>query len=181
MDPTVLYILSQVAIIVDYALLAWSYQLKDRKKILIVNFLSLIACGLSYLLLSAYTGLAMIGVSILRNIYFVIREKQSHGKKSKNQPIDYVVLVILLIITGVSTIATFTNAIDIIFGLATMLLTYSLWQKNPTVYKAIGVPCGIVRISYNITIKSIFGIVLEVIALTSAIIGICRDKKSKTK
>ena len=180
MEP-ITYILSQIAVLIEYGLLSLSYQFKDRRKILVINFLSLVASGASYFLLSAYTGLAMVGVAVIRNIYFFIREKQTRSKKTKNQTVDYIALAILLVITGIFTIFTYKNIMDIIFGLATMLLTYSLWQKNPTVYKIIGIPCGIVRISYNIMIKSIFGIVLEIIALTSAIIGIYRDKKSKSR
>ena len=62
---------------------------------------------------------------------------------------------------------------------ATMLYTYSVWQKKTSIYKILGIPVGIIWISYNIYIVSIFGIILEVVLLISAIIGIVREYKIK--
>jgi hypothetical protein len=62
---------------------------------------------------------------------------------------------------------------------ATMLYTYSVWQKKISIYKILGIPVGIIWIIYNIYIVSIFGIILEVVLLISAIIGIVREYKMK--
>ena len=66
-----------------------------------------------------------------------------------------------------------------VFG--TMLYTYSVWQKKTSIYKMFGIPVGIVWTIYNIYIASIFGTILEVLLLISAIIGIVRDNKEKEK
>lgn len=54
---TVTYILSQVFIIINYIFLVMTYQSKSRKNILIFNFCALIATGISYIFLSAYSGI----------------------------------------------------------------------------------------------------------------------------
>ena len=71
MELTLTYIMSQVFTIIMYLLLAISYYAKDRKKILILSFLSLVANALAYVLLEAYTGLAMCIVAFVRNIIFL--------------------------------------------------------------------------------------------------------------
>ena len=60
---------------------------------------------------------------------------------------------------------------------ATMLYTYSVWQKNTKVYKWLGVPVSLCWITYNIYISSLFGIILETVLMTSAIIGYLRERK----
>ena len=82
MELTLSYVLSQVFIILNYIFLIITYQLKDRKQILLLNIASLSSAGLSYIFLSAYTGLAMVFVSILRNIILIINEKKNGISKT---------------------------------------------------------------------------------------------------
>ncbi len=82
MDLNVAYILSQVFTIITYALLALTYYAKDRKKVLILSFLSLTANGIAYIFLSAWTGFAMCIVALIRNIIFLIDEKKN-GKRER--------------------------------------------------------------------------------------------------
>ena len=62
---------------------------------------------------------------------------------------------------------------------ATMLYTYSVWQKKTSVYKILGIIIEVIWIIYNIYIFSIFGIIVEIFLLISAIIGIIREYKLK--
>lgn len=153
-----------------------TYQSKSRKNILIYNFGALIATGISYIFLSAYSGLAMVVVAIIRNVIFIIDEKKN-GKKEKNTTKDYIILAILYIISVISAIFTCNGILSMMSVIATMLYTYSVWQKNTKVYKALGIPIGIMWIIYNIYIFSIFGIILEVILAISSIIGYIRENK----
>ena len=82
MELTLPYILSQVFIIINYALLAISYYCKDRKTVLVISFMAVIANGLSYVFLNAYSGLAMCILALIRNIIFLIDEKKN-GKRDK--------------------------------------------------------------------------------------------------
>ena len=74
MELTLTYVMSQVFTIIMYLLLVISYYAKERKNILILGFLSLIANAIAYVLLEAYTGLAMCIVAVIRNIIFIIDE-----------------------------------------------------------------------------------------------------------
>lgn len=173
---TITYILSQVFIIIYYIFLVMTYQSKSRKHILIFNFGALIAIGISYIFLSAYSGLAMTFVAIIRNIIFIIDEKRN-GKRDKNVTKDYIILIILYMISIISAIFTYNGFLSMISVIATMLYTYSVWQKNTKIYKALGIPIGIMWVIYNIYIFSIFGIILEVVLAISSIIGFIKENK----
>ena len=91
------YILSQVFTIIMYILLASTYYLKDRKKILIVGFLSIVATAIAYILLNAWTGFAMCIVATIRNLIFMIDEKVN-GKSENITKKDIILLAFFYLI-----------------------------------------------------------------------------------
>lgn len=175
---TITYILSQVFILINYAFLIMTYQSKSRKHILIFNFCALSATAISYIFLSAYSGLAMAIIAIIRNIIFIIDEKKN-GKSNKNGAKDYIILAVLYAISIISAIFTYNGILSMMSVVATMLYTYSVWQKSTKVYKILGLPIGIIWLIYNIYIMSIFGIIMEVVLAISAIIGYIKETKKK--
>ena len=126
MQTTGIYVLSQVLVIINYVLLIISYQLKNRKTILIVNFVSTISISIAYLLLSAYTGFAMAIVSIIRNIIFLANNK----KRKKITKKDVNILLSLCAISVLFTIFTYDGFFSLMPLVATILYTYSIWQKD---------------------------------------------------
>lgn len=74
---------------------------------------------------------------------------------------------------------TYDGFLSLLSVFATMLYTYSIWQKKTSIYKILGLPIGILWIAYNIYIMSIFGIILETILTISAIYGYFKEKKNK--
>lgn len=131
--------------------------------------------GLSYVFLSAYSGLAMVVVAIIRNIIFIIDEKKN-GKSNKNTTKDYIVLAVLYIISIVFAVFTYNGILSMMSVVATMLYTFSVWQKNTKTYKLLGIPIEAIWIIYNIYIFSIFGIILESVLAVSTIVGYLREK-----
>lgn len=179
MNWGIAYILSQVFTIITYVLLAISYYAKDRRKVLIISFLSLIANAIAYIFLSAWTGLAMCAVALIRNIIFLIDENKN-GKRETNNKTDIIILIILYIISIISAIFTYDGFFSLLSVFATMLYTFSVWQKKTNIYKLLGIPIGILWILYNIYIQSIFGIILETILLICSTTGyILEIKKNK--
>ena len=175
---SITYIISQVFIIISYLFLAFTYQKKNRKIILVYNFISLLATGMSYLFLSAYSGLAMVGVAIIRNIIFLIDEKKN-GKSDKNSSKDYIILGTLYLISILFAILTYKGMLSMMSVVATMLYTFSVWQKNTRLYKLLGIPVETIGIIYNIYIFSVFGIILESILAISAVVGYLRELNEK--
>lgn len=176
---SITYILSQVFTIINYALLGVTYYAKDRKKILIISFLSIIATAISYILLDAWTGVVMCVVALIRNIIFYIDEKKN-GKRETINKKDVVILIILYSITIIFTVFTYDGFLSLLSVIATMIYTFSVWQKKTKVYKLLGIPVGILWILYNIYVKSIFGIILETILLICSSRGYLLEKNKES-
>ena len=180
MDWSVTYILSQVFTVITYVLLALTYYAKDRNKVLVLSFISIIANGLAYVFLSAWTGLAMCIVALIRNIIFLVDEKKN-GKRDTINKTDIVILVVLYTISIISAVFTYDGFLSLLSVFATMLYTFSVWQKKTNIYKLLGIPIGILYVLYNIYIMSIFGIILETILLICSITGYWLEtRKAKT-
>ena len=172
------YILSQVFTIIMYVLMAITYYMKNRKAILMVSFASLVANVIAYVLLNAWSGLAMCMVAMIRNIIFLVDEKQN-GKRDEISKKDIVILIILYIISIGSAIFTYEVFFSLLSVFATMLYTYSVWQKKTEVYKFCGIPVGILWILYNFYVKSIFGVILEAVLLVNSMVGYQLEKRRK--
>lgn len=178
MEWSITYILSQVFTIITYALLALTYYAKYRKKVLILSFLSLIANGIAYIFLNAWSGFAMCIVALIRNIIFLLDEKKN-GKREEINKTDIIILAVLYTISIIFAIFTYDGSLSLLSVFATCLYTFSVWQKKTNTYKLLGIPIGILWILYNIYIKSIFGIILETILLICSITGYLLDIKKK--
>ena len=174
MKLTLLYILSQIFIILNYVFLVIAYQVKTKEKALLFNNSAQFSAGLSFICLGAYTGLAMALIAILRNTLFLINEKK-HNKKH-----EMLILLLIYLLMIILSIITFNGFLSLMSVFATMLATYALWQNNSRLYRILGIPISLLWITYNIYIGSIFGIVLEFILMTSAIIGFYNDKHTNT-
>ena len=178
MNLSIVYILSQVFTIITYALLALTYYAKDRKKVLTLSFLSLIANGIAYIFLSAWTGFAMCIVALIRNIIFLIDEKKN-GKREEINKTDIIILIVLYTTSIIFAIFTYDGFLSLLSVFATCLYTFSVWQKKTNIYKLLGIPIGVLWILYNIYIKSIFGIILETILLICSITGYLLEIKKE--
>ena len=181
MEITIQYIISQIFIIISYIILASTYHRKDRKSILILNFLGQVSFVIAYIALGAWTGLSMTVVSMLRNIIFIIDENKN-GQRNNMNKIDVVVLIVMWMISIISAIFTYQGFFSLLPVLATMIYTYAVCQKNIKTYKLLGIVTELLWTGYNLYIKSIFGILLETIMLTSCITGYLAEvKASKNK
>ncbi len=173
---TIQYVISQIFTVISYIFLASTYHAKNRKTVLVLNVLSQIAFSVAYILLGAWSGLAMAIVALTRNIIFLIDENKN-GKRNNMNRTDIIILIVLYIISIISAIFTYEGIFSLLPVIATMLYTYSVCQKNIKTYKLLGVPIEILWTLYNIYIKSIFGILLEAIMLTTCIIGYIKETK----
>ena len=178
MELTLTYVMSQVFTIIMYLLLVISYYAKERKNILILGFLSLIANAIAYVLLEAYTGLAMCIVAVIRNIIFIIDENKN-GKSDTINKKDITLLILLYSLIIISTVFTYDGYLSLLSVFATMIYTYSVWQKKTIIYKLLVIPVGVLWILYNIYVKSIFGVILESILLIASITGYIAELRGK--
>jgi len=168
-----IYILSQVFIVINYAFLVITYQLRDRKTILLFNVGAQFFTALSYFLLNAYSAVAMAIIALIRDLLFMYT---STNENKKLELFLFIIIIISMIVFGV---ITFTNCWSILPVAATVLYTISVYQKNIKIFKLSGIIVSQCWIIYNISVLSLFGIILESILLLSSIIGFIRDRKIK--
>lgn len=128
------YIISQVFVIIMYTLVSLTYYVSNRKTLLIMSFCAIVSEAIGYTLLHAYTGLAMCFVALIRNAIFLVDEKKN-GKTEIISKKDIAILLILFSITIISSIFTYDGIFSLLSVLATMLYTYSMWQKKTITYK----------------------------------------------
>ncbi len=173
------YILSQIFTIIMYAFLALTYYAKDRKKVLILNILSLIAIMIAYILLNAWTGTAMTIVALIRNVIFLVDEEKGRTSDKITKK-DIIILAILYVVLIGFAIVTYDGFLSLFSVFATAICNFSVWQKDVKIYKLLGIPVEVCWIVYNTHIMSIMGIILEVIMLICAITGYLLEiKKGK--
>ena len=128
------YIISQVFVIIMYTLVSLTYYVSNRKTLLIMSFCAIVSEAIGYTLLHAYTGLAMCFVALIRNAIFLVDEKKN-GKTEIISKKDIAILLILFSITIISSIFTYDGIFSLLSVFATMLYTYSMWQKKTITYK----------------------------------------------
>lgn len=157
------YILSQIFVIINYLFLIITYQLKDNKKILILNTIACISSTIAFFLLDAYIGCSMTLIAVIRNIIF-----------NKDKSINSLLIIFILML--LFSIYTYENLFSLVPVCGTLLYTISIWQNNNKVYKILGIPVEICWLFYQIYILSIFGIILELVLFVSVIVGIIKEK-----
>ena len=158
------YIISQVLIGLSYVFLAFSYTTKKRSLILTLNIISLFFTISGYFFLSAWTGLAMTSVALIRTILFLIEDFAFKFKSEKSKKIvDYSVFSFVLVLTAICSYFSYEDFYSLFSIVATVLFTYSVWQKNYSIYLILGPLVSILWIIYNIFVFSILGIILETV------------------
>ena len=107
--------------------------------------------------------------------------QNKYFKTDKITWIDWLILGILVIVSIVSAVFTFDGFFSLLSIFATMTYTVSVWQKNSTVYKVLGIFASLLWIAYGIYIMSIFSIILETALLVAELIGTIKAYKEKQK
>ena len=171
------YIVSQIFTIISYIFLASTYHAQKRKNIIILNCLVQISFAIAYTLLEAWAGLAMCIVGLLRNIAMIISE----NRNTKKEKINVTILVPIVMVSIALSIFTYQGMWSLLPVIATILYTYAICQPDIKKYKLLGIPTEMLWVCYNIYIKSIFGILLEVIALINCILGYISQEKKNIK
>ena len=163
------YIISQIFSILAILLLGSSYLCKQKRKILVLCILSTICYGCHNFLLGATTGWVMNLVTVILNVCLYINEN-----KNKSNSLTFFITICLITIT--LGILSYQNIFSLIPIIASLLFIYSLWQSNNILYRYIGLLTSVLWLSYNIYLKSIFGIISEVILLGFKVVGVLKTR-----
>lgn len=172
------YIISQVLVIIAMILLAITFFIKNKALILVLSGTACLLYAIQYLLIGAYTGMALDLVAAVRAVWFFICENKSKTTR-------FVSLIIVAVILVVLGFITFSNLFDLLIICAAVVYTYSLWQKNIIVYRYLALSSNASWLIYNAYHNTVFGIVCEGIMCVVGICGIINfyitQKREKTK
>lgn len=158
---TLTFLLSQIfawiAIIADI----FSFQFKERKKIILFFMIAAVCIAIHYLLLDRVLAACLLGAGIVR--FFVsYHSTQSYW------------IYIFISIFGVSSFLFYKDIYDIVVFVAMSLITVGVFQKNDKHLRQF-MMCGTsLVILYNFLIFSPVGVLLESIFLGSNLVGYYR-------
>ena len=186
LNMTTEFILSQIFVAIQYIILIFSYCTKNRKTLLVINFASNISIAISFILLGAWSGFASSMVALIRMIVLLIKNRYSKTDNEKITKADVFILIFLILLCIAAALITYQGPLSLLSILGTMIVTISLWQKNVTVYKILGIPNSICWFIYNIFIWSPLAFILEsvlfvviIVSLIIHVVKLCKQKKNK--
>ena len=151
-----------------------SYQVSDKKKLIVIQTAATATMCLQYLLIGAYSGFALNIVCIIRNILFCHRDKRLLSGKW----MPFAMAVVMAAVSALSWEGY--HSIIIVAGLMINTVCMAFCDAQG-LRKSILVTCPMV-IVYNVIERSYSGIISESVSLCSAIIGIIRHvRETKAK
>ena len=148
------------------------YQQKDRKKLIMAKLSADICWVIHYLCLGGIAGMIPNGVGIFRELIFI-------NRTSKKWASSIFWPVLFVLINWGLGISTFRSAFNILPIAASTMATISLWVSNPKLTKIITLPASLSFAIYDFFVGSYVGIINEVIVITSIILSLVKERKSK--
>ena len=158
-------IISIIAVIVTFI----TYQMKSARQIFIVlSVATLISC-VAYALLGGTTALGLNLMSIVRNVCYCYRDKNKHY--------DRIIPIVLSVIMAVLSLFLWEGYHSLFFIVGITLNTLAMGYFNPqNLRKSILLTSTLILI-YNLFIPSIGGTINEIVAISSSVIGLVRNRK----
>ena len=148
-----------------------SYQCKEHKKLIIIQTLSTLSVCISYLLLNAWSGMLLNIICILRN--FIIYRKDI---KIFSYSFWAYILAALM---GIMGILSWQGSMSLLIVKALVINTLFIYSPNvQNLRKSILLTSTMVLI-YNVYYTVWGGVINELIAISSAIIGLYRYRNIK--
>lgn len=154
--------------------------MKRRRYIVFCSVTMVVLAMVAYILLQAWTGLAMCGVALMRNFY-LLYDVEKHGRARKWRLRDFLSLAIFIILIIVMAIPTYTGPLSVMSAVATVFYTLSLWQKKTIAYKILGIPSCIAQVIYYVFIWNLSGIILEGLTLVFSVVGLGLDMNRRRR
>lgn len=145
------------------------YQQKNRRKLLIWKASADAVWIIHYLLLGAYTGAAITGITLARGLVFLRCERRSKLGK--------IFLVCFLCISITSSILTWGGIFSIFALMASLMAIISFWIGEPKLSRIMAFPISTSMLIYGVSAGSVAALINETLAMVSAAIGIVRNRQ----
>lgn len=149
-----------------------SYQMKTSRGILIFQMATALIFSVHYLLIGALTAAALNLLGAIKCVFYFFRDKR--GSKSIVEPIVFIAIVI------VTSILTWEGWYSLFIMSGLIVDTVSLALSNAQKTRLCMFLKSPLCLIYNIIVSSGGGIVYECAVLVSSVIGIIKNRPSKT-
>lgn len=156
---------------ITVALTFLSFQCKDHKKLIVFNTLATLSLCISYLFLDAMAGMLMNVVAIIRNFAIYKRDRKIFSYSF--WPYFFAILM------GALGAMSWQGPISLLVIGALIIGTFFLYSPNVQNLRKVTILTGIMQIIYNSYYQVWGGVFNELLAITSAVIGIYRFRKTK--
>ena len=152
-----------------------SFQMKTRSQILIFQCMASLSCAVSLIMLGGIAGGILDVVAFSRTLVFSLADRYRWAKSGLWLPFYAVLIIAVGIITWDPT------GIGTLFAIAgTLFSTVALYQKRERLMRIISLFAGPCWIIYSLIYSSAFGVLNEIIAMTSLIIALIRLRNVDT-
>ena len=153
-----------------------SFQMKERRTILLFQMLASLSCAVSLIMLGGIAGGILDVIAFSRTLVFSLSDRYKWAG-SKICLFSYFALII-----AVGILTWESGSIATLFAiLGTLLSTLALFMKSERNIRLISLLVAPPWIAYNLIYSSCFGILNELIAMTSIIIALFRMRKSRSQ
>ena len=160
------YILTQIVGYVGVVFVVIAFQCKKHKHVLVLKTTNELIFALQYLMLGAYTGVAMNFIGSLRNFIFV-----AQVEKGKSTRVGQVLFSVFFVAFG---IATWQGPISIAVIAAKLVTTIAYGIKNTRVIRFLTLPTSICWLVYNVVANSTAGVLCETFTSLSIVTAMVR-------
>ena len=165
-------ILGQILSFVATALMALSYQINNKNRLLLVQSAGTLCTTLSYLLLGATSGFALNIVCLLRNGAFFFHPRLPRGVRS----VSTAVFTLAMCAVGA---LSWQGAISLLIIVALAINTCFLSMGNAQRLRYSIILTSSMIFVYNIAVFSMGGMLSEGISVVSSAIGIVRYRQRR--
>ena len=166
-------IIAQIFSASAYLLFLFCYHGKSMKSILTVKLTADVLGTTGYLLLGAYSGMAMTIIAAVREIIYLNNDKKLFKHR--------IWMFIFMFISLSSAVITWKSFYSILPAAAGAISTYSLWQKNVKVARIIALLINILLFTYNLFVCSYAGMIGEMLGFISVTSALLVHKKNRKK
>ena len=162
-----LFVISQIIGLAGFAVYAFSFWQKDRRKILFFAVIECFLHAIHYFLLGALTGAFLNIIGMARSGSFIYKDK---NKFMKTNTLLYVFLGIYI----VNAIFTWEGFITLLPTIGSMIICITAWQNNTKNIRRYAVVVQILWLIYGIYCGSYIVVASEVALMISTILAIIR-------
>lgn len=166
-------ILTQIIGIAAMVASVYSFQLNKHKHIMIAQIIATALFGIQYYFLGAFTGTALDAVAVVRDIVFYNKDKKWAAGNFWT-----VLFSLMMVVFG---IITYQGWVSVFMIISMVFNTITFSFTNPKLVRRTILIASPFMLVYNILTGSAGGIINEVFAEISSVIGMLRHDIKRKK